>query len=547
MSLLPSLEKRVERPTKTEEQQEEALKDPVWRIFNLYRIINKHGESVPFKPKLVQQKVIEAVFVRNERKILILKARQQGFSTLIAIILVDAFIFTDNAQLAIVDQTQGDAAKKLAKCKFALNGLSEIKELDDVPKAVVRDNDNGYELTNGSKIQAGLNARGGTHNYLHVSEWGPIAYEDPSRSNEIKTGALPSAEKGTIFIESTFKGNKCGDFYDLIHAARNTAEEDRTEMDYRLFFFPWWADPDCQLDGNTDQVDSGTTEYLNSIEKVTGTKLTPKQRLWYVKTAATQGLDMQQEYPSTLEEALSARVKGAIYEAQMRDARKEGRICLFDWDRAYPVHTSWDLGNSDWTVIWFFQIIFGKIYAIDYYRSRKQPAPHYTQILRERNYNYGTYALPHDADNAVGGGSGWRAELVKAGIPSGQIKVVDRCLDIWLGINDVYRIMPRIVWHEEKCDEGIRAHESYHTDDDRRTVKPKPVHDESSHPCDALRTFASALAQGKIDDISAIGGIVQDTSSDVDFSIANTLTANTRLPAKRMGGSVVYDQMEVET
>ena len=48
-----------------------------------------------------------------------------------------------------------------------------------------------------------MNARGGSNDFLWISEWGPIQLDDPRRSAEIRSGALPSARHGTIVIETT--------------------------------------------------------------------------------------------------------------------------------------------------------------------------------------------------------------------------------------------------------------------------------------------------------------------------------------------------------
>ena len=72
---------------------EENLEDPIWRINNLYMIVDRDGNEIPFTPNPPQQKVLEDLFVRGYRRQIILKARQIGFSTLIEIILLDQILF----------------------------------------------------------------------------------------------------------------------------------------------------------------------------------------------------------------------------------------------------------------------------------------------------------------------------------------------------------------------------------------------------------------------------------------------------------------------
>ena len=76
----------------TPEELARCLADPEWRLFSgcLYKIMIKgdDGEDalvMPFKPNAAQRRFIRRLWHRN----LILKARQLGFTTLIAILWLD--------------------------------------------------------------------------------------------------------------------------------------------------------------------------------------------------------------------------------------------------------------------------------------------------------------------------------------------------------------------------------------------------------------------------------------------------------------------------
>ena len=99
-----------------------------------------------------------------------------------------------------------------------------------------------------------MNARGDTFQVLMISEWGKIAFSDPIRSQEILTGAMPAAKRGLRFIETTWKGAKTGDLWEIMKRAMETKPEDLTDEDFHLFFFPWWGDPDYSLAGNVGQI-----------------------------------------------------------------------------------------------------------------------------------------------------------------------------------------------------------------------------------------------------------------------------------------------------
>src|SRR4029453_3778872 len=88
-----------------------------------------------------------------------------------------------------------------------------------------------------SEVQAGMNARGDTYHILHISEWGRIQWNDPLRSLEILTGALPAAKAGLRLIETTWKGGKSGELWDIMERAVSVRPEDRTREDFVVHFF----------------------------------------------------------------------------------------------------------------------------------------------------------------------------------------------------------------------------------------------------------------------------------------------------------------------
>jgi hypothetical protein len=64
----------------------DKFRDPIWRISTLYSIRTRDGKVIPFRPKSQQAQVLEMIFSQGLKRIVILKARQLGFSTLLGII-----------------------------------------------------------------------------------------------------------------------------------------------------------------------------------------------------------------------------------------------------------------------------------------------------------------------------------------------------------------------------------------------------------------------------------------------------------------------------
>ncbi|HIG9995300.1 TPA: terminase, partial [Escherichia coli] len=90
-----------------------------------------------------------------------------------------------------------------------------------------------------------------------------------------------------------------------------------------------------------------------------------------------------------------------------------------------------------------------------------------------------------------------RKELAREGYEiDGQMyslnfKVVPKA-GIDTGIESAREILPKCVFDEEKCSEGISHLEGYRKewDDKRGCWKDKPLHDATSHGADSFRYFA---------------------------------------------------------
>lgn len=130
--LMPKIthdEPLVPLPT-DEEDLKKKLADHEWRLFSgcLYKIMVKGDDQaeeamvMPFRPNRAQRRFITRLWHRN----LILKARQLGFTTLIAILWLDHALFNADQRCGIIAQDR-DAAKVIFrdKVKFAYTSLPE--------------------------------------------------------------------------------------------------------------------------------------------------------------------------------------------------------------------------------------------------------------------------------------------------------------------------------------------------------------------------------------------------------------------------------------
>lgn len=476
------------------------LKDRMWRLRWLYSIKEAAtGRVIPYRPRPEQLAVYEAL-AAGARRIIILKARRLGMSTAIDVYAADEAIFHAGVQISIVDRTQDDASKKLnGICKVAFAGLpAELKE----GFRVTRSNDSAWEVRTEegdtpSAIYAGKNARGGTNQLLHVSEWGVIQAEEPSRSEEILTGALPSAEHGVTIVETTWKGGRGGHLWKVLKEALEVPEERRTANDWKVFFFPWWTDPTYTEEGGG--IEPEVQRYLAEKEEELGRRFTEGQKCWYARRRRTLGVFMYREFPTTMEECFRAPIEGAIYADLIDRLRGEGALRQEAVDGAGLVHTFWDLGSPMNTVTWYAQVVAGQIRVIDVDMDLDlTPVERVAHMLR-KGYALGWHYLPHDAAATERSGRSFQGELAAAGLKS--TRVLPRTHDVWIGINRLRQLMPRMTFRLPDCERGVEALTSYHTrrESGSGVAQDLPVHDWSSHAADALRMLAEAEMAGMLE------------------------------------------------
>ena len=217
-----------------------------------------------------------------------------------------------------------------------------------------------------------------------------------------------------------------------------------------------------------------------------------KERIEYQREYGPEDGDalFAQEYMCDWEAA----IVGSYYGKMMRDLDGAGQICSVPYDPQALVHTAWDLGLNDATVVWFFQIVGMEIHLIDYLANSGQPLAWYAGELHKKPYAYGEHILPHDAEarelqtarsrTDTLRGLNLNVRVLKAA-GAERVLVAD-------GINAVRSILPRCWFDKERCAAGVDALKAYHRewDEAKKTFHDRPVHDWASDPADAFRYLA---------------------------------------------------------
>lgn len=196
------------------------------------------------------------------------------------------------------------------------------------------------------------------------------------------------------------------------------------------------------------------------------------------------------EYEQEMECSFSAAIKGAYYSKYLDAAEKDERICNLPYEPALPVYTAWDLGVSDSTSIWFFQVERGGAFRVfDYYEASGEGLPHYAFVLTERGYNYGRHIAPHDiAVRELGSGKSRIETARELGIrfdTAPNLPIAD-------GIQAVRNVLHKAWFDRSRCAVGLEALRHYRREfnDKMGDFKATPKHDWTSHAADAFRYLA---------------------------------------------------------
>ncbi|MBU1110805.1 hypothetical protein KKB83_04260 [Patescibacteria group bacterium] len=286
---------------------------------HLYKIKNKEGELVTFKPNTVQLK--HAVDRKDFTRTLVLKARQFGFTTFYCIDLLDEALWVKGTTCAILGHEREAVDKIFDIVKRAYTNLPEFLK----PKTKT-DTKRQYDFTfrfDGeqldSSIYVALKLRSGTVQNLHITESAYI--KDRQELNAGSKQAVPLS--GRISEETT--GNGFDEFYDVYEEARTNPHP--TPLDYRAFFYAWYENPEYTLSGECGEKSQYETEIQVRYNLTEGQLL---WRRWKMKELMRSDKGLlgltgeqlfKQEYPITVLEAFQSGA-GNVFDTEKVEATK---------------------------------------------------------------------------------------------------------------------------------------------------------------------------------------------------------------------------------
>jgi hypothetical protein len=206
-----------------------------------------------------------------------------------------------------------------------------------------------------------------------------------------------------------------------------------------------------------------------------------------------------QEYYVSFEAA----IPGAIWGAQLTKVMLEGRIGNFPHVEGSPVFTAWDIGRSDMTSVWFYQMVNRKIRVIDFYQDNFKEIEDHCDVLKEKakdlGYDYGLHWLPHDA-RPLRLGMGGKTILQQFLDQDAGDFVVHPRQNKEDGIASARNSFSLCEFNEDTTEEGFEHLKSYARtyDEEKKVFSTTPVHDEHSHPADAFILLGQTWRQSKM-------------------------------------------------
>ena len=504
----------LDRPhvlTKKDEKAafEESLKffgDREWRLDHLYYVQDEQGTKTLYQRRRAQRAYCENQWVLD----IIAKARQLGFSTEIAIELTDFCLFNRDKSTGIIDFKLEDAKKKLAKIRYAYVNLPDWLR-DEIP--LLKDNEDELKWANGSSCVVGVTHRGGTLQFLHISEFGKTAAEKPEVAMEIVTGALNTVAPGQIIkVESTSHGTN-GLFYDMVERAKKKLAEGSplTVMDYKLHFYGWMYRDDYRVQRSHVVITHEVQTYFAELKKKYGIEVDGDQMAWYQQKVTLLGWDkMKEEFPSHIDECFFNSLEGSFFKKELSRARMDKRIGYpVPFDSTRRVHTCWDKGmneKSDRNCIWWFQHDGVRFRWIDYYENGGENIAHYAGIVEEkrlaRGFIYGTHYGPHDLKQRVWGTTSPSPKTMEEIAKEVGIKfqIVDRVDDKEVSIEAARRAINVSYFCSEYTDRGVSGLDSYQKTWNKILAQwtNVPLHNWASNPADALQCGAMGVIPDKV-------------------------------------------------
>lgn len=302
---------------------QEIVDRPSWLIQLFYTVVDKEMKTVPFFLNDAQSELDDIIYnaikdfnagLRNYLKFIVLKGRQQGFTTYITALQLAMAITRKNFHgMTLADIAENTESIFQDKAKFAFDALPpqikpsikfSNKQEFNFAKKTGGGLNSRWRVTSAENKKAG---RSKTLNFFHGSE---AAFWTDSKT--LLIGLEEALTRACLTIlETTANGMN---YFKQLYDNNNNWES---------LFFEWWITKEYKLNFVSEQ---SRIDFMNRVNNATESedptseqwayyrckwlleekKLTPEQIYWYYSKWTDKGESMKQEYPCTPEEAFLA-------------------------------------------------------------------------------------------------------------------------------------------------------------------------------------------------------------------------------------------------
>lgn len=413
-----------------------------------------------FQPRHYQKRVLDALFNKDYKRILLLWPRRAGKDILCLNILIRAALLKPAVYFYVFPEYS--QARRVLWKSLTSDGQPFLSYFPEEIVAKINQQEMSITLKNDAIIQIlGSNKfdshRGTNPSGIIYSEY---AYQDPQAHMSLSP-ALRYNDGFAIFI-TTVRGKNHA--YDMYNIAQNFPET-------------WYS----------EKLTINDTGHISSKE--VEAEIERGEISWDLA---------QSEYYSNFDIG----IEGSFYAKIVDKMRLNNQITDVPYESAFKVRTAWDIGN-DCTAIIFYFIDGNNIKIIDYYENSGPGygLEHYAKIVLDKPYVYATngHLFPHDMVNTEWGSvqvKGTRLEKAKT---LGLLGTICDKLPVDDGIEAVKSTLTRIWIDRNRCKRLIKALENYRQVWDSKLNKysGKPLHDEFSHACDSMRYLCVNLRKLK--------------------------------------------------
>jgi hypothetical protein len=273
-----------------------ARKDPRQLIEKMFFIVNKAGKRVPFIFNVPQSIYYENYMSPRDD---ILKARKEGFSSLILAILTCKFLFVPNSVCACVSHRDEDTKRLFDKVYYYLENLPFEVNLDRASVSRIRIKEMNTDFIIGTAGSRTF-GRGDTIQYLHLSEF--AHYPNWEMITGLMNAVPDDLDNTWIVKETTANG------YGTPHHIA-WQDEKRGDSVFKPVFFSWMDNPEYQMSIREDTKFSKEERDLQEDLNLTDEQLLWRQ--WKINSIQpTQDYTREdlfkQEFPATDTEAFLA-------------------------------------------------------------------------------------------------------------------------------------------------------------------------------------------------------------------------------------------------